>query len=306
MTTRLGSRTTAEQALRGISLKGKRAIVTGASSGLGVETARVLALAGADVVLACRTTAAGEEVAQRLRGALPQGAGTLEVQRLDLSDLASVRAFAQAYVTSGQPLHLLMNNAGVMAPPLGKTAQGFELQVGTNHLGHFLLTTLLRPALERSAPARVVTVSSGLHTQGRAARLLETLASDPAFEKRKYAPFAQYGDSKLANILFTRGLAKRLPPAVQAFSLHPGVINTNLSRSMTGVSGAIFRSLGGLFMKSVPQGAATSVYGATAPELEDQSGAYLSDCHVARPTAEALDDALVEKVWQLSEKCVAG
>lgn len=306
MTTRLGSKTTAEQALRGTSLKGKRAIVTGANSGLGTETARVLALAGAEVVMACRTLAAGEQVAQQLRAALPPGAGSLEVQRLDLSDLASVRAFAQAYLASGKPLHLLINNAGVMAPPLGKTAQGFELQVGTNHLGHFLLTQVLRPVLEASAPARVVTVSSGLHTQGKGARLLETLEADPAFEKRKYSPFAQYGDSKLANILFTRGLAKRLPPAVKAFSLHPGVINTNLSRSMTGVSGTLFRALGGLFMKSVPQGAATTVFGATAPELEDKSGAYLSDCHVVSPAADALDDALVEKVWQLSERRVAG
>jgi NAD(P)-dependent dehydrogenase (short-subunit alcohol dehydrogenase family) len=182
-TIRLGSRTTAEQALRGASLSGKRAIVTGASSGLGVETTRVLALAGADVTLAVRSVPAGEAVAADLRAALPLTAGKLDVRPLDLADLASVRAFTDAIGAEGRPLDLLINNAGVMAPPLGKTAQGFELQLGTNHLGHFLLTERLRP---RMTAGRIVNVSSGLHTRGSGARLLETLDGDRAYERRKY------------------------------------------------------------------------------------------------------------------------
>ena len=300
-TIHLGSRTTAEQALRGASLSGKRAIVTGASSGLGVETTRVLALAGANVTLAVRSVPAGEAVAADLHAALPLTAGKLDVRPLDLADLASVRAFTDAIAAEGRPIDLLINNAGVMAPPLSKTAQGFELQLGINHLGHFLLTERLRP---RMTAGRIVNVSSGLHTRGSGARLLETLDDDNAYERRKYVPFDAYGDSKLANILFTRALAKRLPLSVLAFSLHPGVIPTNLSRSM-GALGAVFRTVGRLFMKTVAQGAATSVFAATAPELEGSSGAYLSDCAIAIPKAEALDDALAEKVWALSERCVA-
>ena len=131
--------------------------------------------------------------------------------------------------------------------------------------------------------------------------VLATLDSDKSYSQRKYSPFTAYGDSKLANILFAKGLAKR---GIHAYALHPGVINTNLSRSM-GFSGIIFRAVGGLFMKSVAQGAATSVYAATAPELESQSGAYLSDCAVVEPAGPAKDDALVEQVWKLSEKAIS-
>jgi NAD(P)-dependent dehydrogenase (short-subunit alcohol dehydrogenase family) len=305
MTTRSGSRTSAEQALQGISLQGKVAIVTGANSGLGVETARVLALAGAEVVMACRTVDSGATVVSQLRSGLPAGMGTLTPQAVDLSDLASVRAFAQAFVASGKPLHLLINNAGVMAPPLSTTAQGFELQLGINHLGHFLLTQLLLPVLARSGPSRVVSVSSAIYRWGKGQRVLETLGTDPAFEKRSYSGFGQYSDSKLANILFTQGLAKRLPRSVSTFCLHPGVINTNLSRTMTGIVGGLYRTVGRLFMKTVAQGVATSVFGATAPELDGHSGAYLVDCHISRLTSEALDHSLAEKVWRLSEKCVS-
>jgi NAD(P)-dependent dehydrogenase (short-subunit alcohol dehydrogenase family) len=288
--TTLGKRSTAEEALRGQNLSGKIAIVTGASSGIGIETARVLAKAGADVTLAVRSVEAGEQ-------AKSQMSGKIEVKKLDLTDFASIRAFAAAW--GDRPIDLLINNAGVMATPKGQTAQGYETQMGTNHLGHFLLTELLQPHFTPNA--RVVNVSSGIHTRGTREGVLATLDSDPTYSQRKYSPFGAYGDSKLANILFAKGLAKR---GVRAFSLHPGVINTNLSRSM-GFSGVIFRAVGGLFMKSVEQGAATSVYAATAPELEGQSGAYLSDCAVAEPAAPAKDDALVEQVWKLSEKAVS-
>jgi NAD(P)-dependent dehydrogenase (short-subunit alcohol dehydrogenase family) len=223
--------------------------------------------------------------------------GKIEVKKLDLTDFASIRAFVAAW--GDRPIDLLINNAGVMATPKGATAQGYEMQMGTNHLGHFLLTELLLPRLTPNA--RVVTVSSGLHTRGTREGVLATLDSDKSYSQRKYSPFTAYGDSKLANILFAKGLAKR---GIHAYALHPGVINTNLSRSM-GFSGIIFRAVGGLFMKSVAQGAATSVYAATAPELESQSGAYLSDCAVVEPAGPAKDDALVEQVWKLSEKAIS-
>jgi WW domain-containing oxidoreductase len=299
----LGKKTTAEQALRGRDLRGKHAIVTGANSGLGTETARVLALGGANVTLAVRSIEAGEKVAQQLRAALPKDSGTLWVSKLDLADPASIRAFAASYLAAGTPLDLLINNAGIMATPPGVTSLGIEQQMGTNHLGHFLLTTLLMERLGKSAAPRVVTVSSGLHTRGKKQSVLATLEGDPKFANRKYVPFDAYGDSKLANILFTRALAKRLPSNAVAVSLHPGVIPTNLSRSL-GFQGVLFRAIGQFFMKTVPQGAATTIYGATAPELEGHSGAYLSDCAVTDSTADGRDEALAEQVWALSTKWV--
>ena len=277
-------------------------MVTGATSGIGSETARVLALAGAKVVLAVRDVAAGAAVAERLAVRQPAGAGALSVARLDLADLTSVRAFVEQF--GAEPLDLLINNAGVMATPLGTTVQGIETQVGTNHVGHFVLTTGLLPALAKAPGARVVTVSSALHKRGRGARLLETLQSDPRFERRAYVPFDAYGDAKLANVLFAKALARRAP-GLLSFSLHPGVIPTNLTRSL-GFSGAVFRALGAPFMKSVEQGAATTIYAASAPELTGASGAYLSDCAIAEPSREAADAELGEQLWAATERFVAG
>lgn len=300
--TTFGKHTTAAQALRGQSLRGTTAVVTGASSGIGIETVRALAQAGATVVLAVRNVRAGEDVVAQLRTTLPAGA-QLIIEQLDLSDLVSVRAFVERYKASGRPLSLLINNAGVMATPLGTTAQGFETQVGTNHLGHFALTRGLLPVLAASRPARIVNVSSDLHTRGRGARLFETLENDPKHEHHTYVPFDAYGDSKLANVLFTKALVHRLPEGVEAFSIHPGVIATSLTRSM-GIQGALFRFFGRPFFKSVPEGAATTVYAATAPELRGKSGAYLADCAVKTPSAEALNPAFAERLWAVSEAAV--
>jgi NAD(P)-dependent dehydrogenase (short-subunit alcohol dehydrogenase family) len=299
----LGSRSTAEDALGTTSLAGKVAIVTGANSGIGTETARVLARGGAHIFLACRSLETAEVAASALRAQSGAGAGKVDVLAVDLADLASVRAGAVKFLATGLPLHFLVNNAGVMATPLRKTAQGHELQSGTNHVGHFLLTKLLLPRLVESAPARVVNVSSDLHRRGRAERLLETLERDPGFTKRKYSPFEAYGDSKLANVLFARQLAKILPKSVEAFSLHPGVIATNLTRSM-GFAGAVFRVVGKPFTKSIAQGAATSVYAATAPDLAGKSGSYLADCAIATPSAEGRDDAIAARLWEVSERLV--
>jgi NAD(P)-dependent dehydrogenase (short-subunit alcohol dehydrogenase family) len=296
----LTRRSTAEQAVYSPSLQGKRAIVTGATSGLGRETARVLAKAGANVLLAVRDVSAGTALAGRLTATLPSGAGALSVARLDLADLGSVRAFVEQFRVG--PVDLLINNAGVMATPLGATAQGIETQLGTNHVGHFALTNGLLATLAQSPAARVVTVSSALHSRGRGVRLLETLQSDPRFERRRYVPFDAYGDSKLANILFAKELARRAP-ALLSLSLHPGVIPTKLTRSL-GFGGAVFRLLGAPFMKSIEQGAATTLYAASSPELDGASGAYLSDCAIASPSAEAANAELAARVWAATEQFV--
>jgi len=298
----LGKRTTAVEALRGQRLDGRTAIVTGASSGIGVETARALAFAGAHVVLACRSVASGEQVAATLRAELPNDAGRLEVAALDLADLDSVRAFIQGFLASGRTLDLLINNAGVMARPLTLTAQGIESQLGINHLGHFALTTGLLPVL--GPTGRVVTVASSVHTRGKGTNVLDTLTSDRAFTTRRYSRYGSYDDSKLANVLFTRGLATRLAPGQSAYSIHPGVIGTNLARSM-GVIGKVFVLFLKGFAKSPAQGAATSVFAATAPELAGQSGIYLADCAVARSSPEGQDAELAERLWAVSEQIVA-
>jgi NAD(P)-dependent dehydrogenase (short-subunit alcohol dehydrogenase family) len=293
--TELGKRTTAEAALRGKTLEGINAIVTGASSGLGIETARVLAGAGANVFMACRSVEAGKQAAATF------GSTKVQVEPLDLMDLGSVKSFADRW--GSKPLHLLINNAGIMATPLGYTAQGLEQQLGTNHLGHFVLTRALLGSL---APhARVVNLSSALHSRGRADRLLATMETDPKYEQRKYVPFDAYGDSKLANILLTRALAKRLPSSVSTFAVHPGVIATGLTRSMLqNIPGgtAIYRAIGRLFLKSIPQGAATTIFAATAPELEGKTALYLADCAEAPSTRESTDDDLAERLWTSSEK----
>jgi NAD(P)-dependent dehydrogenase (short-subunit alcohol dehydrogenase family) len=296
----LGKRTTAVEALRGRRLDGLTAIVTGASSGLGVETARALAHAGARVILACRSVAAGQVVAARLRAELPAGAGPLEVAALDLADLDSVRVFIRDFLASGRQLDLLINNAGVMARPLTFTAQGIESQVGINHLGHFALTAGLIPAL--GPTARVVTVASSVHTRGKASNVLDTLTGDRAFTSRRYSRYSSYDDSKLANVLFTGSLARRLAPGQSAHSIHPGVVGTNLARSM-GWLGKVFVFVLKVFSKTPAQGAATTVFAATAAELA--SGTYLADCAVKTASPEGRDPELAERLWAASERIVA-
>lgn len=288
--------------MRGQRLEGLTAIVTGASSGLGVETARALAFGGADVVLACRSVASGERVAATLRIELPEDAGRLEVAQLDLSDLDSVRAFIEGFLASGRRLDLLINNAGVMAQPFTLTAQGIESQLGINHLGHFALTVGLLPVLGPSG--RVVTVASAVHTRGKASNVLDTLIAGRAYDTRRYSPYGSYDDSKLANVLFTRGLTKRLAVGQSAHAIHPGVVGTNLARSM-GLLGKVFVFFLKLFSKSAAQGAATSVFAATAPELVGQSGAYLANCAVTRSSPEGQDAELAERLWAASAQIVA-
>lgn len=303
-----GATSTTDDVISGISLAGKLAVVTGASSGLGVETARVLSAAGASVLLVARNQEQLQAVAADLRKRQP--AAELHTQCMDLADLDSVREAVAQILKRHPQIHLLINNAGVMACPLARTAQGFEMQFGTNHMGHFLFTCLLAPALLAGAPARVVNLSSGGH------RFANFNFEDPAYYDRDYDKWQAYGESKTANILFTVALDKRLRDrGVRAFAVHPGVIMTKLSRHMqqADYEALMARTPPGqeLVFKSVEQGAATTVWAATAPELAGKGGIYLEDCQVAQPAkpgsnggveAYALNAAAAEQLWALSEE----
>ncbi|HKJ25766.1 MAG TPA: oxidoreductase [Myxococcota bacterium] len=304
-----GHDTTTDEVLEGIDLAGKLALVTGGTSGLGAETARALAARGARVVLTARDVAKGEAVAKDIREST--GNPAVEVEALELDSLASIRAFAERFLAKHDALHLLVNNAGVMASPESKTQDGFELQLGTNHLGHFLMTNLLAPALLRGAPARVVAVSSRGHFQS------PVRFDDLAFEKQPYDKWLAYGQSKTANVLFAVELERRLGGrGVHANAIHPGVIMTELSRHMQQEDYEHIRQRSGgqLKLKPVEAGAATQVYAATAPELEGRGGLYLEDCHVAEvddaPEAlqgvrsYALDPEAAKRLWTVSEELV--
>jgi NAD(P)-dependent dehydrogenase (short-subunit alcohol dehydrogenase family) len=300
-----GFETTTDEVLAGVDLHGTQAIVTGASTGLGLETARALAAVGAHVVLAGRDPARIDAAVATVREQVPDG--QLEAGMLDLTSLDSVRDFASWFATTHPHLHLLVNNAGVMYTPLERTAEGFEMQFGTNHLGHFLLTCLLVPQLLADPPSRVVNLSSGGH------RGSDIVWDDPNFERREYDKFAAYGQSKTANILFSVELERRLGDrGVHAYAVHPGMISTELGRYMTQddfvsmMERAKAGPSGGMPpRKTVAQGAATSVWAATAPELEQRGGTYLADCQVSTDHASwALDAESAARLWTLSEDLV--
>jgi NAD(P)-dependent dehydrogenase (short-subunit alcohol dehydrogenase family) len=301
--------TRTDDVIRGVDLSGKQVVVTGASSGLGVETARCLAGAGADLLLVARDAGKLDAALATLRAAVP--GATFDSALLDLADLASVRAAAEDILARCPRIDVLVNNAGVMACPLMRTADGLEMQFGTNHVGHFLLTARLMPALRAAAPSRIVNLSSAGHKFG--AMNLD----DPNYEQRDYNKWVAYGESKTANVLFTVGLEQRFgKQGVHALAVHPGVIMTELSRHMDEADFELLQSRGGpdgLQLKSVEQGAATSVWAATAAELEGRGGLYLEDCHVAGPAAPgqgdgveayATDPALADRLWEITESLV--
>jgi NAD(P)-dependent dehydrogenase (short-subunit alcohol dehydrogenase family) len=311
MARRFDSQSTTDQVLDGIDLGGKLAIVTGASGGLGAETARALAAHGARVTLTARDTAKAEQVAAAIRAAHP--GAQLEVRALSLDRPESVRAFAKGWLGDHRALHGLLNNAGVMACPLARTAEGFEMQFASNHLGHFLLTALLVPALRAGAPARVVNTSSGGH------RMSPVVFEDVHFERRPYDKWAAYGQAKSANVLHAVELDRRLAAhGVRAFAVHPGMIVTELGRHLTPddiaqlQARAKDRSSPGLASWKTPQqGAATQCWAATAPELDGRGGLYLEDCQVSGTApppgslgaeAWALDPEAAARLWSLSEE----
>ncbi len=306
-----GFSSTTDDVIAGLDQSGRRVIVTGASAGLGVETARVLAAQGALVTMAVRNLKKGQAAADQILEDNP--VARLELLQLDLSDQASVRRAAAEYLENHDTLDLLINNAGVMACPLARNADGCEHQFGTNHIGHFLFTCLLVPALASSSAARVVNLSSAGH------RLAGVDFADPHFQRREYDKWVAYGQAKSANILFTVALQQRLRErGIDVFAVHPGVIQTELSRHL---EHADFIELGKraeesgapMVFKTIPQGAATSVWAATAPELKNRGGIYLEDCQVAVLQEgdstggyhrHAVDEAIAEQLWSLSENIV--
>jgi NAD(P)-dependent dehydrogenase (short-subunit alcohol dehydrogenase family) len=315
-----GAASTAEDVIEGVDLTGKVAIVTGGYSGIGLETSRVLRAAGADVVVPARDP-------ERARAALKEVDG-VEVEPMDLIEPASVDAFAERFLASGRPLHILVNSAGIMATPLRRDARGHEAQFATNHLGHFRLVARLWPALVAAGGARVVSVSS------RGIRFSPVVFDDLHFEHRPYEPFLAYGQSKTANALFAVELDRRgRAEGVRAFSVHPGtIVDTGLARHLPEealrAAGAVDEE-GRLVrdparqLKTVPQGAATGVWCATSPHLAGLGGVYCENCDVsplvapddeARWRAEpglpgvlpyAVDPEAAARLWEVSERLTA-
>ena len=319
ITTPFGFSSTAAEVIAGVDLSGKRAIVTGASSGIGVETARALAAAGAAVTLAVRNTETGEAVAADIRAST--GNDAVNVGALELGDLSSVAAFTSAW---SAPLDILVNNAGVMAiQELTMSASGHEMQFATNHLGHFALALGLHHALAAADSARIVSVSSGGHLRS------PVIFDDIDYAFRDYDPFGAYGQSKTANVLFAVEAQRRwAADGITANAVHPGpIIETNLARHMDPEQVAALRAASAgtspmddtqMSFKTIPQGAATSVLVATSPQLEGVGGRYFEDCNEAQPLAAdaplngpagvaayALDPDNAARLWDLSLAAVA-
>lgn len=309
-----GAATTADEVLAGKDLAGRTILVTGGYSGIGRETARALAAKGAHVIIsgrdATKLSAVADEMAEVSRG-------KVDTLVCDLASLSSIRAAGAEARERFSHIDVLINNAGVMAAPLGRTADGFETQFGTNHLGHFLLTRELMPLIEKGSRQRIVNLSSRAHHMGGVD------FDDPNFEHREYERWRAYGQSKTANILFTKALEDRFGgKGIHAFAVHPGVIDTNLSRHMSDEDRAFIAQrmkkiaeqnpeAATQGRKSIPQGAATSVWAATADELEGRGGFYAEDCHLAEvddanPTggarSYAFDQDNADRLWALSEE----
>ena len=299
--TPFGFTSTAAEVAEGVDLTGRRVVVTGAASGIGVETARALAGIGAEVTMAVRDVAAGERVAKEIADG---GRPAPEVAALDLAEPESVAAFVAGW---DGPLHVLVNNAGVMACPEQRTPAGWEMQLATNHLGHFALALGLHRALASDGDARVVSVSSSGH------QLSPLIFDDPHFRFRPYDPWLAYGQSKTANVLFAVEATRRWArDGITSNSLMPGAIRTNLQRHTGGVGS------GGTpaeWFKTVEQGAATSVLLAVSPLVEGIGGRYFVDCNetetVDRRTGDlggvaryALDPANADRLWEWSAALV--
>ncbi|MDP1629842.1 MAG: SDR family NAD(P)-dependent oxidoreductase [Caulobacter sp.] len=314
MTQTFGATSTTDDVLAGVDLSGKRILVTGASAGLGVETARALAAHGAWVVGAVRDQAKGQAATQVVRDQAANGGG-IELVQLDLASLASVRACADALVAAGKPFDAVICNAGVMACPFGKTADGFETQFGTNHLGHFVLVNRIASLLKPGA--RVVSLSSAGH------RFADVDLDDPNFETTPYTEFGAYGRAKTANALFAVEFDRRhKADGVRAASVHPGGIQTELGRHMTptlvqemlsSINTANEEAGAPAFeWKTIPQGAATSVWAAIVAPADAVGGQYCEDCHVAERQEEgrggvrgyALEAERAKALWALSEEMV--
>jgi NAD(P)-dependent dehydrogenase (short-subunit alcohol dehydrogenase family) len=315
-----GRDTTTDEVLDGMDLSGRRFVITGAASGLGRESARALAAHGASVTVLARSAERSEAAVAEVGAMVPDA--DLKPGVADLADLQSIRAFAESYLVRHDAFDVLINNAGVMACPFGRTADGFEMQFGTNHLGHFLLTALLYPALQAGDQPRVVTLTSAGHSRA------DVDLEDPNFDRTEYSPWVAYGQAKTANALFARELARRAGPSgLLSFSVHPGGILTDLGRHLNDelindmADFARRRSAAAsesgesreMHFKTVEAGAATQVWAATTAELADHNGAYLADCGPGVVGVDPgvngfmpylLDDEHAAALWELSEAMV--
>lgn len=321
MTSPFGRSTTTDEVLDGVDLAGRRIVITGAATGLGRESARVLAAHGALVTVLARSDERAATAVEAVRASVPDA--LVESGAVDLGDLASIRAFSEQFLDDHDAIDVLINNAGVMACPFGRTVDGFETQFGTNHLGHFLLSGRLLPALLAGDAPRVVTLSSAGHSRS------DVDLDDPNFEHTPYEPWIAYGRAKSANALFARELARRAGARIRSYSVHPGGIVTDLGRHLTdelinematfararsGNTESASSSIGFDF-KSVEAGAATQVWAATSesPDLLSHNGAYLADCGLgvlgANPGTNGflphiVDDDRAAALWVLSEQMV--
>lgn len=330
MATSFDRSTTTDEVLDGIDLTGRRVVITGAASGLGLESARSLAAHGASITAVARSRERADGAVEQIQELVP--GADVEAGVADLGDLATIRAFTDDFLAHHDRIDVLLNNAGVMACPFGRTADGFETQFGTNHLGHFLLTARLMSAVLAGDSPRVVTLSSAGHSRS------DVDLDDPNFESTEYSPWLAYGRAKTANALFARELANRYGDrGVLSYSVHPGGIVTDLGRHLTQelidemLSNAVRRSdeaaerdgspdaaeerPRGMQFKSVEAGAATQVWASTSSDADllGHNGAYLADCGLgvlgADPgtngfTAYLLDDEKASALWTISEELV--
>jgi len=316
-----GATSTTEDVLTGIDLHGKRILVTGVSAGIGVETARSLAAHGAHVIGAARDLAKTEAATSEVRKDAAANGGSFELLELDLASLASARAAADKLLAAGKPIDVIIANAGVMATPFGHTADGFETQFGTNHLGHFVFVNRIASLLNPGG--RLINLASSGH------RFSNVDLKDPNFETTPYEPFVAYGRSKTANILFAVEFDRRHKDrGIRAAAVHPGGIKTELARHMEpGTIDAMIEQMNKqeiaqgnppLKWKTIPQGAATSVWAAVTAAAEVIGGQYCENCHVGHLVADdvvispvsegvrgyALDPANAKALWKKSEEMV--
>lgn len=317
MSKTFGKTSTTDDVLEGVDLRGKRILVTGASAGLGVETCRALVAHGADVVGAVRDLAKGNTATTAVQDAAKASGASFKLIELDLASLKSVRAAADKLNANGETFDIVIANAGVMACPKGKTADGFETQFGTNHLGHFVLVNRIAGLIKPGG--RLVNLSSAGH------RFAPVDLEDPNFERTDYTEFGAYGRSKTANILFAVEFDRRhKDKGIRAAAVHPGGIQTELGRHMTpqvrqDMMDRIARATPAgqtpdFSWKTIPQGAATSVWAAIVAPADAVGGRYCEDCHVAEPQNDpnirsgvrdyALDPRTARDLWSLSERMV--
>lgn len=289
-------------------LMGKTAIVTGCNTGIGKETVLDFYKRGARVIMACRNLEKAEQAKTDIEQSCKDisDKGNLVLAKCDLSSLKSVSEFAQSMIDNEPQINILVNNAGIMMCPKGETEEGFEIQFGTNHLAHFLLTVLLLPRIRNSKPARIITVSSRAHTR------YNINFEDPNYKTRNYNSAEAYSQSKLANVLFSRELANKLKEhnieGINTYSLHPGVIKTELGRHL---NETLFRGARGIigfflspFMKTPEEGAQTTIYCSVDEKCANETGLYYSDCEATSPCSKALNDDYAKKLWDISAELV--